>query len=73
MVLNEDAQKRKRVTLENLHERVAEGKIRELKIVLKADVQGLFRPCAIHSNGCPPTKLGSMFIHSGVGGSTKRM
>jgi hypothetical protein len=28
------------VTLENLHARVAEGTIRELKIVLKADVQG---------------------------------
>ena len=30
----------KRVTLEELHQRIAEGKLKELRLILKADVQG---------------------------------
>jgi len=30
----------KRITLEELHERIAEGKLKDLRLVLKADVQG---------------------------------
>ena len=36
----QEAVKRRHVTLETLHARVAEGKVRDLKIILKADVQG---------------------------------
>jgi len=68
MVVSEDAQKRRRVTLENLHERVAEGKIRELKIVLKADVQGSVQALRDSLERMSTDEIRLNVIHSGVGG-----
>ncbi|MFQ5951923.1 MAG: translation initiation factor IF-2, partial [Candidatus Omnitrophota bacterium] len=56
-----------RVTLEDLHSRIEEGTIKELKIILKADVQGSVE--AIQSSlvelGTKEVKVN--IIHSGVG------
>ncbi len=68
MVVSEEAQKRRRVTLENLHERVAEGKIRELKIVLKADVQGSVQALRDSLERMSTDEIRLNVIHSGVGG-----
>ena len=68
MVVTEEAQKRRRVTLENLHERVAEGKIRELKIVLKADVQGSVQALRDSLERMSTDEIRLNVIHSGVGG-----
>jgi translation initiation factor IF-2 len=68
MVASEEAQKRKRVTLENLHERVAEGKIRELKIILKADVQGSVQAMRDSLERMSTDEIRLNVIHSGVGG-----
>ena len=68
MVISEEAQKRKRVTLENLHERVAEGKIRELKIILKADVQGSVQALRDSLERMSTNEIRLNVIHSGVGG-----
>jgi translation initiation factor IF-2 len=68
MVMNEDAQKRKRVTLENLHETVAEGKIRDLNIILKADVQGSVQALRDSLERMSTDEIHLNVIHSGVGG-----
>src|SRR5439155_17124876 len=68
MVVNEEAHKRRRVTLENLHKRVAEGKIRELKIVLKADVQGSVQALRDSLERMSSDEIRLNVIHSGVGG-----
>jgi translation initiation factor IF-2 len=68
IVVTEDAQKRKRVTLENLHERVQEGKVRELKIVLKADVQGSVQALRDSLERMSTDEIRLNVIHSGVGG-----
>jgi len=68
MVISEEAQKRKGVTLENLHERVAEGKIRDLKIILKADVQGSVQALRDSLERMSNNEIRLNVIHSGVGG-----
>jgi len=68
MVISEEAQKRKGVTLENLHERVAEGKIRDLKIILKADVQGSVQALRDSLERMSTDEIRLNVIHSGVGG-----
>ena len=68
LVLSEEAQKRRHVTLENLHARVAEGKIRELKIVLKADVQGSVQAVRDSLERMSTDEIRLHVIHSGVGG-----
>ncbi len=64
----EEAQKRRHVTLENLHARVAEGKVRELKIVLKADVQGSVQALRDSLERMSTDEIRLNVIHSGVGG-----
>lgn len=68
MVIAEESAKRRHVTLENLHERVAEGKIRELKIVLKADVQGSVQALRDSLERMSTDEIRLNVIHSGVGG-----
>ncbi len=68
MVLTEQAQKRRHVTLENLHDRVAEGKIRELKIILKADVQGSVQALRDALERMSNEEIRLNVIHAGVGG-----
>jgi translation initiation factor IF-2 len=56
-----------RVTLEDLHNRIQEGSIKELKIVLKADVQGSVEAIqhSLEELGTKEVKI--KIIHSGVG------
>lgn len=68
VVVNEQAAKRRHVTLETLHERVAEGKIRELKIILKADVQGSVQALRDALERMSTAEIRLNVIHSGVGG-----
>lgn len=65
---NEEAVRRRHVTLENLHERVAEGKIRELKVILKADVQGSVQALRDAIERLSNDEIRMSVIHSGVGG-----
>jgi translation initiation factor IF-2 len=68
LVLTEETQRRRRVTLENLHEHVAEGKVRELRIVLKADVQGSVQALRDSLERMSTDEIRLQVIHSGVGG-----
>jgi len=66
--VNEEAVRRRHVTLETLHERVAEGKVRELKIILKADVQGSVQAVRDALERMSTDEIRLAVIHSGVGG-----
>jgi len=65
---NEEAVRRRHVTLETLHQRVAEGKVRELKIILKADVQGSVQAVRDSLERMSTDQIRLAVIHSGVGG-----
>ena len=58
----------RRLTLEDLHKRIKEGEVRELRLVLKGDVQGSIEPIreSLERLSAPEVKL--RVIHSGVGG-----
>lgn len=66
--VHEEAIRRRHVTLENLHERVAEGKIRELKVILKADVQGSVQALRDAIERLSNDEIRMNVIHAGVGG-----
>ncbi len=68
LAVNEEAVRRRHVTLETLHQRVAEGKIRELKIILKADVQGSVQAVRDALERMSTDEIRLAVIHSGVGG-----
>lgn len=57
----------KRITLEDLSQQVKEGKIKELKLIVKADVQGSLEALtqSLDSLGTKDVKLD--IIHSGIG------
>ncbi|MCX5715919.1 MAG: translation initiation factor IF-2 [Candidatus Omnitrophica bacterium] len=57
----------KKITLEDLYKQAKEGKVRELKIILKADVQGSLEALgkSLESLSTPQIKLS--IIHSGIG------
>ncbi|MCJ7653206.1 MAG: translation initiation factor IF-2 [Actinobacteria bacterium] len=61
----------RRVSLENLFDRIMEGEINQFKIVLKADTQGSLE--AVHDSleKIPQEEVKLNFIHSGVGGITE--
>jgi translation initiation factor IF-2 len=61
----------RRLTLEDLHERIKEGEVKELRLVLKGDVQGSIEPLkeSLERLSAPEVKL--RVIHSGVGGITE--
>jgi len=67
-ILQQEAFRRKHVTLENLHERVAEGKVRDLKIILKADVQGSVQAMRDAMERMSTAEIRMNVIHAGVGG-----
>ncbi len=60
-----------RVSLENILERIKEGAVREVKIVLKADVQGSCEAIANALRGLSTEKVGVNVISTGVGGITE--
>jgi translation initiation factor IF-2 len=68
LILQQEAVRRRHVTLETLHERVAEGKIRDLKIILKADVQGSVQAVRDALERMSTAEIRMNVIHAGVGG-----
>jgi translation initiation factor IF-2 len=58
---------RQHVTLENLHDYLEEGKIKELNLVLKGDLQGSLEAIQQSLRKLPAEKVKVNFIHSGVG------
>lgn len=61
----------RRLTLEDLHARIKEGEVKELRLVLKGDVQGSIEPLkeSLERLSAPAIKL--RVIHAGVGGITE--
>jgi translation initiation factor IF-2 len=60
-----------RVSLENIMDRIREGQVKEVKIILKADVQGSVEALASALTGLSTQQVGVNVIQSGVGGITE--
>jgi translation initiation factor IF-2 len=58
---------RSRITLEDISRRVREGEDKELRLVVKADVQGSVEAVVGALNNLPQDEIGLRVIHSGVG------
>ncbi|NIM03717.1 translation initiation factor IF-2 [bacterium] len=63
--------RRKRVTLEDLHEQIALGKLKELKIIVKADVQGSVEALCDSLQKLSTHEITLNVVHRGVGGITE--
>lgn len=57
----------KRVSLEDLHAEIEAGKIKELKLIIKADVQGSLEAIKDTLNKINASEIKLDFIHMGVG------
>ncbi|MDD2680289.1 MAG: translation initiation factor IF-2 [Candidatus Omnitrophica bacterium] len=57
----------KHVSLEDLHAQILEGKIKELKLIVKADVQGSLEAIRETLNKLNVSEIKLDFIHTGVG------
>jgi translation initiation factor IF-2 len=57
----------RRVTLEDLHQRITEGTLKELKLVLKVDVQGSIEAITKSLEQVAPQEVKLSLIHVGVG------
>ena len=57
----------KRVSLEDLHAQIAEGKIKELKLIIKADVQGSLEAIKDTLDKLNVSEIKIEVIHAGVG------
>ncbi|MFA7706449.1 MAG: translation initiation factor IF-2 [Candidatus Omnitrophota bacterium] len=57
----------KRVSLEDLHAQIAEGKIKELKLIIKADVQGSLEAIKDTLDKLNVSEIKIDVIHAGVG------
>jgi translation initiation factor IF-2 len=60
-----------RVSLENILDKIREGEVKEVKIVLKADVQGSVEAIANALRALSTPSVGVNVIQSGVGGITE--
>ena len=60
-----------RVSLENIMDRIKEGDVKEVKIILKADVQGSSEALAASLEQLSTVEVGVKVISSGVGGITE--
>jgi len=60
-------QSSKRITLEDLYTQIQEGKIKELNVILKADVQGSLEALKDSLQKIPSDEVKVKFIHTGVG------
>ncbi|MEW6008581.1 MAG: translation initiation factor IF-2 [Candidatus Omnitrophota bacterium] len=58
---------RAHITLEDLHKRIQEGKVKELPIILKADVQGSVEALADSLKQLSTEEVKITIIHAGVG------
>jgi len=59
------------VSLEGLHDRIAEGEIKELNIILKADVQGSIEAIAQSLDKLAGEEIRVRILHSGTGSITE--
>jgi len=57
----------KRISLEDLHAEIQEGKIKELKLILKADVQGSLEAIKDTLNKLNVSEIKLDYLHTGVG------
>jgi len=60
-----------KVSLENLFDRIKEGELKELKVVLKADTQGSLEAVIGSLDKLPTEEVRLRVIHNGVGGITE--
>ncbi|MGQ0644438.1 MAG: translation initiation factor IF-2 [Elusimicrobiota bacterium] len=68
-IASEDVRsKRRHMTLESLHDEAAAGKVKDLPIVLKADVQGSVEAVRDSLEKLSTAEIAVRIIHSGVGG-----
>ena len=61
----------KRVTLEDLHQQIIEGEIKELNLIIKADVQGSIQAVKEAFGKLDSNEVRVKVIHDGVGGITE--
>ena len=66
-IKNRKLQSFHRITLEDLYIRVKEGSIKELNVIVKADVQGSLEALKDSLGKIPNTEVKLNFIHTGVG------
>ncbi|MBM3249362.1 MAG: translation initiation factor IF-2 [Candidatus Omnitrophica bacterium] len=57
----------KKISLEDLHAQIEEGKIKELKLIIKADVQGSLEAIKDTLDKLPVSEIKIEIIHSGIG------
>jgi translation initiation factor IF-2 len=67
----QDLRKSHRITLDNLNSQIAEGNIKELKIIIKADVQGSAEVLKQSLEALSTDKVKLTCIHSAVGNITE--
>ncbi len=60
-----------RITMEDLHQQIVEGKIQELNLIIKADVQGSIQAVQEAFNKLETDKVRVKIIHDAVGGITE--
>lgn len=61
----------KRLTLEDLHRRIQEGEVKELRIIIKGDVQGSIEPLRDSLERLSTSAVKLKVIHSSVGAITE--
>ncbi|NTV53502.1 MAG: translation initiation factor IF-2 [Candidatus Firestonebacteria bacterium] len=67
----QDLRKTHRITLDNLNTQIAEGQLKELKIIIKADVQGSAEVLKQSLEAISTDKVKLTCIHNGVGNITE--
>lgn len=60
-----------RITMEDLHQQIVEGKIHELNLIIKADVQGSIQAVQEAFNKLETNRVRVKIIHDAVGGITE--
>lgn len=63
--------KKPRITMEDLHQQIVEGKIHELNLIIKADVQGSIQAVQEAFSKLETEKVRVKIIHDAVGGITE--
>jgi translation initiation factor IF-2 len=69
--LEQEALKRKAVNLDNLYDQISTGKVKELNVILKTDVQGSIEPIVTSLEGLATDEVKVRIIHSAAGNVTE--